>query len=1029
MANGRNHSHDHPGRSKNPWEPSLEMDLGSILQMNPVQPKVLLCPSHSQGNMWLERYAGEHGFVYNVSVETMASFVLETAKLRLAEEGLSYLNAAAETYLIHSLLAALKEGGEPLLADRTLSTGLVKAFRGAVADLRQAGVKSQGLQESVFENAQKGRLVQGLLLAYEEYLIHHQCIDYAGVVELAVDELTRKEHSQSGQETLMGSPFYLVPQSLGRTLDVVTGKLLDTLVLQQQAVIFADPYGTRALHEVGGETPPDAGSSLHRPSARVLRGRGDYSGEASGLAGELIGGLAGGVDFFAAAGELAEAREVFRRILTSGTPFDQVEIVVPGWDEVLAIYTVAANLQVPVRFAPGLPVTVARLGELASVFVDWLAANYEVSHLLAAMRQGILRIQDKEIAEGRFIQALVEANVGWGRTRYATALLRRADQLSESKPDVARALRRLHEEFAVVLELLPEEAGSGSLKDAVFALEEFVSRFGRVTDEQDAQVLTTLREFRQTVAGFPAFEMAPEVVLQYLRDLLSTMHVGQAARPQPGAAYVTSLSQGGLAGRSRTYLMGMSEGKWALPGLQDPILLDEERRRIHEGLLTTEQRVKELEAERQALFGMLAGDVTLSYSAVAVEDGKVEGPAPEMLQVYRQQVGDPGLDYSAFLDFLGEPIGYAGAHTALDETDVWFERLRQPGGLLRDGRQQLLCEYPSLRAGDFAEHERQQSSLYTGYDGLIETSLGRIETGYFSPTALETLAKCPRQFFFQRLLRLHPPEETAFDRSRWLDALQRGSLYHDIYQVYMAWVADGHAHDEAQLMAICEQMLARYGEEIPYPSPHVRDMESAEIRRAMKKFLALERQRQGVVVYLEQEIGHWQTPFPVDLGEGVSLPLFGKVDRLDRIGPHQYRIYDYKTGSDYGFSQNAYFQGGQRLQHALYAVAIEQWLKDTGEDDTAQVVASSYVFTTDRARQDEVTYPQNRRAELRTLVVALQKILDTGVFVATADAGNCTFCDFASICTARAAQESKAKRDEVGNEPIVALLSGVNRHD
>ena len=59
-----------------------------------------------------------------------------------------------------------------------------------------------------------------------------------------------------------------------------------------------------------------------------------------------------------------------------------------------------------------------------------------------------------------------------------------------------------------------------------------------------------------------------------------------------------------------------------------------------------------------------------------------------------------------------------------------------------------------------------------------------------SATRLELLAKCPFGYFLRHVLKVQPPEEVAFDRSRWLDPLQRGSLVHEILCDFMTEVAE-----------------------------------------------------------------------------------------------------------------------------------------------------------------------------------------------------------------------------------------------
>ena len=68
------------------------------------------------------------------------------------------------------------------------------------------------------------------------------------------------------------------------------------------------------------------------------------------------------VDLFHAGGKEAEIEEVFRRILASGTPLDQVEIACasPGYDTL--IWEKALRLEWPVTLGTGLPVECTRPG-------------------------------------------------------------------------------------------------------------------------------------------------------------------------------------------------------------------------------------------------------------------------------------------------------------------------------------------------------------------------------------------------------------------------------------------------------------------------------------------------------------------------------------------------------------------------------------------------------------------------------------------------------------------------------------------
>ncbi|GMA49399.1 hypothetical protein GCM10025857_07560 [Alicyclobacillus contaminans] len=954
--------------------------LYHLLTSDPLRPKILLCNSHAQGHQWLERMGAEYGPVLNVSVATMESAVLDLATLALEEAGLTYVSGESLTWLTHALLLDIVAPGNALLEESTLSPGFVRAFRDAISELRVAGVESFDLKESMFENTNKGRLVKQLLLAYESYMEQKHLADYSRAVEYAV-----KEPEQASTSASTPTPIYILLKSL--KLDRVSERFIQRLAQVYRVEWFDD-------------TVPEDAPLL--PNVTT-------------------------VQLFHTAGSMAEAREVFRRILALGAALDDIEIVAAAEEEAMAVYTASHQLGVPVCFQNGLPGHVAGLGQLAYVFLDWVESGYHVSHLTGAMHQGVLRIPSKAWSTSQFVRALEEAKIGWGRERYLSVLQRRWAEGSSEDADGLEIYRELYQHFSDLFSQLCDRAVL-SVSQFLSALDFFLTCFGRVKDERDGQVLARIREVKESFRGIPSFQLNQRQVLQYARQLVDSIRVDAYSRPEPGAVYVSDLDSGGQTGRTHTFVMGCSEKNWGLKAMQDPILLDEERAAIHPLLRTSEQRLKEYLADRRRWLHRLCGYVTFSYSAFDLKESTSEPPAPELLTVYREHGARADADYTDLARALGEPIGYAGRVSSagtfvvpLDEADLWISRAMAPTGLFRDGLSALLHNYPWLLRGSHAEARRASNEL-TEFDGLVDVRPGVIQKAYHAPTALETLARCPRKYLFRHVLNVRPSEAVQFRRSEWLSAGERGSLYHQIFRMYIHEIANGAAPDEARLMTICEEVLARYRDEVPGPSRHVVELECNHIRQSMRKFFRMEQARHSTPLLVEQEIGQEDAPVAVDLGNGVILPIYGKVDRVDKMGPHVYRVMDYKTGSDWKYSQNAYFKSGQQLQHALYAIAVEQWLQASGRDPEAQVLESGYVFPTLFARREEVVHRQDKRDEVRRLVSHMLSVRENGVFLATKDAEECKRCEFLRICTKRAAGQSKEKRNNPDNAGHLADL-------
>src|SRR5690606_21283088 len=125
-----------------------------------------------------------------------------------------------------------------------------------------------------------------------------------------------------------------------------------------------------------------------------------------------------------------------------------------------------------------------------------------------------------------------------------------------------------------------------------------------------------------------------------------------------------------------------------------------------------------------------------------------------------------------------------------------------------------------------------------------------------------------------------------------------------------------------------------------------------------------------------------------------EIRLRGKIDRVDEVGPGRLRVIDYKTGSAHRYRRSRPFAGGRRIQHVVYLKAAERLL----DGDPA---AMEYHFPTARGENGAVRYA---REDLSAGEDALRALLDlafAGLFVATEDANDCRYCDYATICRVR----------------------------
>jgi CRISPR/Cas system-associated exonuclease Cas4 (RecB family) len=224
-------------------------------------------------------------------------------------------------------------------------------------------------------------------------------------------------------------------------------------------------------------------------------------------------------------------------------------------------------------------------------------------------------------------------------------------------------------------------------------------------------------------------------------------------------------------------------------------------------------------------------------------------------------------------------------------------------------------------------------------------------------------------------------------------------------------------------------VLQEYTESIPAPSTQIWQKECEGIRQDVRIFYANEQGRTSTPKYLELELHRDAGLFHLELSEELTLPIKGYVDRVDEIAPHQYKILDYKSGGTKKYKANEFFSGGTQLQHALYAAAVEQYLRESGLDSAAEVVESAYVFPTEKGMGDEVVRLQNRKEDLAKLIQHMLDAMRDGVFPPTKDPMNCNWCDYQGVCDGQAGRiKHSLKLEDEANAERLASISEVNRY-
>lgn len=1004
--------------------------LAAFCGEHPFDEKILIVPSFVTGREIGEALARESGSWINVRFITVPALAAEILERQGQGAAAKPMTASAELALTDRLFRELLAQGRLDYFGRAgASPGLARALHRAIRDLRLDGRSSADLRPDRFLVGRKGRELALILDLYERALEEDRLLDLPALLARAA--------AAAGKP--LGSSWVLLP--------------VDQRLRRLEADLVKNAGAGRLV-----PVPGDAVIGLERPrQCRPAQTPGDLS-----LAGRLSWLFAPrqappekeepGIEIFRALGLANECREILRRIYAGKIPFDRVEVLAPsGSPHATVFYLLAARTGLPVTFADGIAVSFTAPGRLFFGLAEWLMNDFSSDDLCRLLETGDLVLPggDSGGSDGAPVAArtacrhLRNAMIGWGRDRYIERLAalrdgKQADldafaaagscevgeDADAERTGFAAAIAEIGELSAAIGRILgkipePDAAGTYDLRRLCQAFTELLRDHARAESDLDARalkaILDRLEEFIAE-SRFPALPL--KEALDLIRSSGASLRVG-ASPPVAGRLHVAGLATGGFSGRPVTFVAGLDEAAFPGRGLQDPVLLDEERTAISDSLPTSADGLRSNLFGLAAVLASLQGRVVLSYPSYDVIEGRESFPSSIVLQAFRLLRGGPELDYAALDKALPEAAGFlpGGPGRAFDEAEWWLDRLTaEPRP---DGPRSVAANFPDLAAGLEAIGARAALKL-TAYDGIVDIAAVRAQVdpvagsaAVMSATRLELLAKCPFGYFLRHILKVQPPEEVAFDRTRWLDPLQRGSLVHEILCEFMTEVAAkgeevAVSRHDGFMTRLAGQHIARTRLTIPPPSEGIFESERRDILETLAIFLAAEEKREtkGRPLAFEKPI----VDEPIALGGGRSFRLRGFIDRVDLIGRDTYRIIDYKTGNPAPYEGLVHFGRGRTLQPALYAVALEQILARERPGGKPYVAESGYLFPSRRGEGDEIMVRGFDRNRLRSLLDDLLSLLAKGYFIAGPEA-KCGYCDYRNMCVSGGPRSSAAKRE------------------
>ena len=332
--------------------------------------------------------------------------------------------------------------------------------------------------------------------------------------------------------------------------------------------------------------------------------------------------------------------------------------------------------------------------------------------------------------------------------------------------------------------------------------------------------------------------------------------------------------------------------------------------------------------------------------------------------------------------------------------------------------------------------EARWSDRMTAYDGLVHplpdaaaARLDPVTAAYpISASRLATFAQCGFRYLLQHVLRLEPALEPE-ERKR-LDPMERGSAFHNAAERFLRErrnAGDLPVKDDEsarrRLLAIGDVCLDELVAASPPRFTVLWQKERSRFHQGLLAWLSREAQNasRSTPMHFEVSFGpararaegepHSREPLAIDLGDGRTLSVSGKIDRIDKKPDGTLVLRDYKTGRA-PRDDGGLFRGGRQLQIPFYLLAAERLFPGL-------VVTEAFLDYVDGGRQVSLDTAALKGDGFRALLRGLVDAIAQGHFVQEHTA--CDWCDFTAVCGPRPLMERR-RRYKINDPRVQRVL-------
>jgi ATP-dependent helicase/nuclease subunit B len=972
------------------------------------------------------------------------------AEPELLGKGLAAWDAGHDARLAARLLDEDRGGGLPLPGGVPRGP-VAAALARTLEDLRQAGVPPDHLEaladraRDAPEDQARLRALARLFRAFEAKR-EGQVADPGSVLRAAAGALPRAAWLQRA-EVLIVEDLELDERE--KEFLAAVARRFPVRLLRRDMPPSLDPSSFRAwardhgIAEVGWEdtvlaplAPPPPAPGLLRLRTRLFEP--PQGGTARDEAIELV----------TAPGEAGEVRALTRRLLREagrGVAFEDMGVILPRADRYAPLFSdLFERLGIPFQLHPSLPLRSGRLARsLLLLFRSRGLLRASVMEFLtfAPIPFGAILGREARAEPSRWDQISRDARIVSGLDRWQAGLLTHAGEertAADRESDAERAGRRRRsaEDAEACLRVVEALAADLDRLDGEATWPDWSERLNDVAARWLAPPPGAEREWEAVLRVVDALaglgRIDARVVWSEVEAVVEARFESRRmplAPPAAGAIHVGALdAMAGLPFRV-VAVPGLVEGGY--PGVlrPDPFLLDAEREALAEAppppgpggkgpaqlalfgpeekaLATTQDRLREARRLFSRALGQATDRLILSYPRADPRSGRERMPSLFFASAASALEGKPLS--STELQGLVTEDEPRDVDDAIDAGERDRRRMLQEPRAAADA---IAAGSLFFRQSRWAVQGRLANRL-TAYDGFLgsldEETRRRLDpvASAISASRLATFSRCGFQYLLQYVLRLPPTLEP--EERRKLEPLERGDLFHRVAERFLR-----EMRDEGRLPVKdteeTRERLAEMGEEalsehVAGSPPRFRALWDREKRRfhaTLGDWLRREAWSADKSTPAHFEVGfglpmdpagggepHDPRPLEVDLGDGRTLRVQGKIDRIDRREDGGLVLRDYKTGKA-PRDEGGLFRGGKQLQVPFYILAVEKLFPD------ARVV-DAFLDYVDGGRQVAVDVGTVRSEGFRKMLRELVDLVGRGVFVQ--EPSVCDWCDYTAVC-------------------------------